>query len=525
MKKDKYLLEIEDLQRRLDEAEEALRAIREGEVDALVVSTPQGDQVFSLKGADYPYRVFLEAMHEGAVTLDPDGGILYCNRCFSDLLQTPLEKLIGAKFQQFVEPGNRKIFEAAFQRREQEDGKAEIYLKRKQGSPVPVLASFNLMNTVEGQFTCVVVTDLTERQAAEEKIQAELAFRKSIEDSTIVGITALDLEGRQLFANTGFCRMVGWPQEELDGKMLPFVYWPPEEAAALKKQFKSGIEGEENPAGFESRYLRRDGETFDVLIQQSPLKDARGKITGLVRSSIDITARKKMEAILEESGKQMRFLAVQLIESQEKERKRIALEIHDVLGSTLASIKFKLEDLAATVSTIDPQTLADSLNALIPVTGDIIGEVRRLQSNLRPPTLDDLGLLATLKWFNRQFQSIYTGIRIESQIKIKEAEIPDLLKITLFRVAQEALNNVAKHARADRVQLSLQKNGPEIELIIADNGAGVDLEELGRKEPGDKGIGLASMKERIEISGGRFQIQSVPGKGTTVKASWLPASD
>ena len=519
-KNDKHILEIEDLRLRLDEAEDALRAIRKGEVDALVVSTPEGDQVFTLKSADYPYRVFLEAMHEGAVTLDQDGTILYCNHFFSELVQTPLEKLIGSSIQQIIEPGNRETFELAFQRREKEDGKAEVYLKRKKGTPVPVLITFNLMKAAEGPFTCVVVTDLRERKLAEEKIKAELAFRKSIEDSTIVGITAMDLKGRQLFANAGFCRMVGWSQEELDGKMPPFVYWSPEETAAFKKLFKSGLKGEENPKGFETRYRRKNGEYIDVLIHQSPLKDTQRKIIGLVRSVSDITDRKRAEAALGVSEKKMRSLAVQLLEAQEKERKRIAQDVHDVLGSSLSAIKYKLEEMQLSGPVIGLEKISASIGTVIPIIRDMIEEVRRIQSDLRPPTLDDLGILATFSWFFRQFQSIYSGIRIENDLKIEEKEIPEVLKITIFRIAQEALNNIAKHAEADVIRLSLHKVESGIKLTIGDNGKGFDPESLSIKGPTAMGMGLSSMKERTEISGGRFEIESSPGKGTVVRASW-----
>ncbi len=516
-KKDKYVLKIEGLRLRLEEAEEALRAIRKGEVDALVTSAPGGDRVFTLKGAEYPYRVFLEAMHEGAVTLDQDGTILYCNHRFAELIQIPMEKIIGTSFRQYIKPENRETFESAFRKREKENRKADVYLKRKKGAPIPVMVSFNLTSHAEGLFTFMVVTDLREAKEAEEKIKAELAFRKSIEESTIVGIAAVDLKGRQLFVNSGLCKMVGWLQEELDGKMPPFVYWPPEETAALKKLFKSGITGEENPKGFETRYRRKNGEYFDVLIHQSPLRNAQGEIIGLVGSVSDITSLKQAEAALAQSEKQTRSLAVQLLETQERERKRIANEVHDILGSSLGAIKYKLEDLRLNSGL---KRISASLGTIIPIIQETIEEVRRIQSDLRPPTLDDLGILATFSWFFRRFQSIYSGIRIKSKFKIDEKEIPDPLKIVIFRIVQEALNNVAKHARAELVELSLRKIGPLIELAVRDNGRGFNLKSPSHKESLSNGLGLSSMKERTEISGGQFEIQSFPGKGTMVRASW-----
>ena len=114
-RKDKHLLQIEDLRMRLEEAEETLRAIRKGEVDALVVSGPQGDQVYTLKGAEQPYRVFVETMNEGAATLGPDGTILYCNGRFGELLLRPIERVIGSEIVRFIAPTDTPSFESAFQ--------------------------------------------------------------------------------------------------------------------------------------------------------------------------------------------------------------------------------------------------------------------------------------------------------------------------------------------------------------------------------------------------------------------------
>ena len=133
-RKDKHLLQIEDLRMRLEEAEETLRAIRKGEVDALVVSGPQGDQVYTLKGAEQPYRVFVETMNEGAVTLGPDGTILYCNNRFAELLKEPIEKMIGSEIYRFIAPTDTVSFESAFQRGRQGSSKGKFASKRRRAA-------------------------------------------------------------------------------------------------------------------------------------------------------------------------------------------------------------------------------------------------------------------------------------------------------------------------------------------------------------------------------------------------------
>ena len=140
--------------------------------------------------------------------------------------------------------------------------------------------------------------------------------------------------------------------------------------------------------------------------------------------------------------------------------------------------------------------------------------------DLRPPMLDDLGILATLSWFCRRFNTIYPGIRIEQKIDIKEDEVPDLLKTVIFRITQEAMNNAAKYSKANLLSLSLNGEGKKIELAITDNGIGFNVEEMLAKERSRRGLGLESMRERTELSGGSFTIQSAQGQGTVIRASW-----
>ena len=158
------------------------------------------------------------------------------------------------------------------------------------------------------------------------------------------------------------------------------------------------------------------------------------------------------------------------------------------------------------------------LEALIPLIQDTIEEARRIQSDLRPPLLDDLGIVPTLSWFCRRFETIYSGIKVEQAVAIPEEEVPDHLKIVLFRITQEAMNNIGKHAQADSVYLGLRKVDGAIELLIKDNGNGFDPESLSSREISKKGMGLSSMRERVEFSGGSFSIESVQGKGTVIRA-------
>ncbi len=180
--------------------------------------------------------------------------------------------------------------------------------------------------------------------------------------------------------------------------------------------------------------------------------------------TIEIVERLKIEQALQESKEQLRILASQILSAQENERKRIALEVHDVLGSSLSAIKFKVEEAMLHLPKDGTLNISRPLGTLIPLIQDTIEEVRRIQSDLRPPLLDDLGIVPTLSWFCRRFETIYSGIKVEQAVAIPEEEVPDHLKIVLFRITQEAMNNIGKHARADSVNLGLQKVDGAIEL-------------------------------------------------------------
>jgi PAS domain S-box-containing protein len=234
----------------------------------------------------------------------------------------------------------------------------------------------------------------------------------------------------------------------------------------------------------------------------------------------EIKERKQAEEALQRSESQLRSLSSQLLTAQEKERKRIARELHDGIGQSLSAVKFSVENTFRQMDKSTAEGNVEALKALIPLIQESIEEVRKIAMDLRPSTLDDLGILATINWFCREFQTIYSGIRIEKQIKIQEDEVPDSLKTVIYRVLQEGLNNVAKHSEADLVRLSLSKTNKNIEMAIEDNGLGFDLDEVFSVENSRRGLGLASMKERTELSGGSFTIHSVKGTGSTIRASW-----
>jgi PAS domain S-box-containing protein len=279
------------------------------------------------------------------------------------------------------------------------------------------------------------------------------------------------------------------------------------------------IEKAGQPFDHKYRITRPDGSIRWIWDRGFPTQDKTGKVIRYVGVAADITERKRTEEALTESEKRLRSLSSQLLVAQEKERKLIAQEIHDSIGAALAATKFKMEDVITKVGENRPETRA-ALGSILPMLQEVIQEARRIQMALRPSILDDLGILATISWFCREFESIHSHINIRQEINIEESKVPDSLKTVIYRVLQEAMNNIAKHSKADRINLLLRKMDGAIELGIEDNGEGFDPEEALARIGTNRGFGLSSMRERTELSGGSFSIKSSKGAGTVIKAMW-----
>lgn len=234
----------------------------------------------------------------------------------------------------------------------------------------------------------------------------------------------------------------------------------------------------------------------------------------------EITERKKTGEALKQSENELRRLSSKLLTAHEEESKRIGQELHDGLAQTLSAIKIWVENAIIQLGQKDSVEATKSLESVVPLAQGAVEEVRRISRNLRPSSLDDLGLLATISWSCQEFNTLYAGIEIQKKMEIEETHVPDPLKIVIYRVLQEALNNIAKHSGANLVRISLKATSGMIEMIIDDNGKGFEMEHILSDQRSDRGLGIASMKERTELSGGSFLIESYKDVGTTVQASW-----
>jgi signal transduction histidine kinase len=232
----------------------------------------------------------------------------------------------------------------------------------------------------------------------------------------------------------------------------------------------------------------------------------------------EIEERKKIENRLQDSQDNLRHLSHRMLHTLESDRQKIARELHDSLGASLAAIKFSLEEKLAQMPTNPPDDIL-SIESIVSYLTTTIKETKRISANLRPTILDDLGLLPTITWFCREFQSFYRNIRIEEKIRIREEEIDESMKIVIYRILQEAINNAAKHGNPNTINLVLTKKDSRVELTVDDDGNGFDLKDKLNSSDPMSGNGIQGMKERADICGGDFKILSHPGTGTRVHVS------
>jgi len=210
----------------------------------------------------------------------------------------------------------------------------------------------------------------------------------------------------------------------------------------------------------------------------------------------------------------------QLLLAQEEERKRIAAELHDGVAQTIGLVKYKIEASLDQIGWDRGKPEFGQLESAVADLKLLIDEIRRISRNLAPSMLRDFGIQFALDWLCREFTNANQNAIARCVTKIDESETPDLLKIAVYRVVQEALNNTAKHAEATRVDVSLESKGGGLQLTIADNGAGVDTATLEGESGAAGGFGLRSMRERVEATEGRLRFESSPGRGTVVSAEW-----
>jgi len=334
-------------------------------------------------------------------------------------------------------------------------------------------------------------------------------------ENSLTGIFIVQ-DGKIVFCNQRFADMFGYDCEELIGKdSLDLVC--PQDRATIATLRERRLKGTILPSEYEVRGMRKDGQNIWTT-HRNRLIDYNGK-PAILGNSVEISERKNVESRLKKSEKILRFLSAQLLQAHENERKRIARELHDTIAQNLAGIKFYLSHKMDSIGSKEYLS-QQALQSAIEMADLSIREVRRIITDLRPPCIDDLGILATITWHCRQFKKKYPEISIVQEFDVDENDVPDPLKLIIYRVLQESLNNVAKHSGADKVKTLIKKDQNTLIFMVEDNGTGFDIMHALSPMQSETGWGIIGMKERTELSGGFFSIESSVENGTKVLISW-----
>lgn len=315
-------------------------------------------------------------------------------------------------------------------------------------------------------------------------------------------------KGVLLKANDQYFKMFGYEPHELLGKrVLPLTVVPESLNFQTRRTTPDGV------TTYEIKGQRKDGSTFLMEVRGKLMEYQGRQVRGV--AVMDISERKKIEEALRESEHMLRFLSTRLLEAGDKERSRISKELHDQLGHDLALLKSRVHSIGKQLEERQ-ENLQNECENMIGAIELIIENVRRISRDLMPSILEDLGLFASLQWLMENFSKQH-GIHITLDMEDIDHLFSREIQVNIYRVFQESFTNISKHADAKEVFIEVKKEGDSISFVVKDDGKGFELNKIINRKFNEKGVGLMAMKERMHMMGGTFEVNSLPGKGTTIK--------
>lgn len=338
-------------------------------------------------------------------------------------------------------------------------------------------------------------------------------------DEGAVAAIAVDSYGRVLEATSGAAAMLGLEPADLHGRTLSDMAadgW----SWVVQNALLRLVSGQVDP--FELLLCGRSGRRTLVQMIPRPLVRNGGALQYLM---VWIEQRGTGQSPpSNESEAELRRLAYGLLKTHEDERGRIASELHDGVAPLVTMAKFMVEDALGRMARGAHAEATQLLVNTVARLRDTLADVRRISTDLRPSSLDDLGLVPTLAWYTRQFNQAFPHLRVTADLRADEPSIPDPLKLDIFRIVQEALTNVGRHAQATETRVVLALVDGQLTLRVEDNGRGFDAGPLRRGDPGLMGVGLHSISKRVDATGGRLMIESSPLTGSAIGATWAVAA-
>lgn len=452
----------------------------------------------------------LEVLPDMVFVVDRDERVLFVNQVAAKALGRRPEQFLGKKHSEVFAPELSACHSSAIQR---VFGNGEALVMENQQA-LPLHATWVDTRLVPlrnpgGDVVAVIgiVRDVSEQRDALAALALREAYLRGMLDNFPYLVWFKNAHGKFQIVNQTFATAAGKSSPADLFGLDDFDIWPPELAARYAADDQEVMQTHEKKLVEEE--IRIQGENRWVETFKSPVFDVEGKLIGTTGFARDITSRRQLQEEQRRSREQLRALAAHVESVREQERVRIAREIHDELGQSLTCMGM---DLGFLDKQIDPDNkeAAARVAALVELVKDTIRCVRRISSELRPSILDDLGLGAAIEWLAHDFEG-RTGIRCSVEVP-EDLSLPVDLATPLFRVCQEAVTNVTRHASASHVSIQLTCTGSEISLTINDDGRGITDEEIKRHGS----LGLLGMKERVSILGGTLDVRGRAGEGTTV---------
>ena len=445
--------------------------------------------------------------------------------CAVDFVDEKVEELTGyaksdfdsrkMKWSDVLLPEERPKFKEAF--REGLKGSKsyirEYRIKRKNGEIIWVQDRGQIICGPDGQVEYIsgVFFDVTERQKVEEALrESENRFASFMR--YLPGIAFMrDIQGRYLYVNETWEKVRQRQPSIRIGKVFPEV-WPAEKAAQFNEGDRRVITRGEPVQNIEE--ISQDDGAHIWLVNKFPILDKDGKPILIGAVGIDITRRRRAEEALWESEQRLRFLTSQLLTAQERERKRISMELHDELGQSLAVLKLQIRAIERGLGE-GQQDLKVECRELLDYLDGVIDNVRRLSRDLSPAILEDLGLQSALKYLINGVSKHYT-VSHSFEVEDLDQLFTSDAQIIIYRIFQECLTNISKHAGASQVSIAMRKKDDLVSIVLEDNGAGFDPAQVSARRIAGRGLGLAALNERARMLGGTLEIRSQPGAGTKV---------
>lgn len=497
---------------------EAWNPVYQGWFLGLLYPSPDGLSVYlqditdkknaeqSLEEGQKRYERIMETVQEGIWHVDENTMTTYVNPYLASLLGYAPEDMIGKSAFDFISPEHRnKALKNLEERKKGISKQHELSFRNRHGQVIHTLIQSTPVYTDDHYAGSIsTLLDITQKKKAEKELRLSEQKYRIIFEKNPLPMFMLEYPKRNFVAvNNAFVEKFGYSKEQLEQMNIRQLRRPEEvhksddieRILAEKKQFR------------ERMYLRtKDGRDllFDVQAAEIIFE---GK-TVYLTSAHDITELAKAEKGLLQTNRQLRELTVHLQDIREEERKHISREIHDELGQHLTALKLDLSWIAKKITTRD-QAISSKIKSSLDLINGTIQTVRRIATELRPAMIDELGLAEAIRWQNHEF-SKRTGIEIKFETNVDEFVFPSDISIGFFRILQESLTNIARHAEAEHVECKLHLADGFLLLQICDDGKGFHPDNTGDK----KSLGLLGIKERAEMLHGEYHLSSEPMKGT-----------